>query len=61
MNRQIWGIALFVLGLMVIADGLLGFVQKNTGLMRWIYLALGAWLVVRGLYVWWPRGRHEKG
>ncbi|GEM_PF-5164315 len=54
MNRQIWGMALFVLGALVIADGLAGFVQTNTGMMRWIYVGLGALLVVRGLFVWWP-------
>jgi hypothetical protein len=54
MNRQIWGIALFALGSLVIADGLLGLVQQNTGTTRWIYIGLGAFLVVRGLFVWWP-------
>jgi hypothetical protein len=46
--------ALFVLGVLVVADGLGGFVQKNTGLLRWIYAGLGALLVVRGLFVWRP-------
>ena len=54
MNRQIWGMALFVLGVLVVADGLAGFVQKNTGLLRWIYVGLGALLVVRSLFIWWP-------
>lgn len=54
MNRQIWGIALFALGSLVVADGLLGFVQQNIGATRWLYIGLGAVLVVRGLYVWWP-------
>lgn len=54
MNRQIWGLALFVLGALVVADGLTGFVQKNTGMVRWIYVGLGALLVGRGLFYWWP-------
>jgi hypothetical protein len=54
MNRQIWGMALFVLGALVVADGLAGFVQKNSGVLRWIYVGLGAVLVIRGLYYWWP-------
>jgi hypothetical protein len=54
MNRQIWGMALFVLGALVVADGLAGFVQKNIGMIRWIYIGLGALLVVRGLFSWWP-------
>jgi len=54
MNRQIWGMALFVFGVLVVADGLAGFVQKNTGLLRWIYVGLGALLVGRGLFTWWP-------
>lgn len=54
MNRQIWGIALLVLGALVVADGLAGFVQQNTGMLRWLYIGLGALLVVRGLYYWWP-------
>jgi hypothetical protein len=52
--------ALFVLGLLVVADGLLGVVQQNTGTIRLIYIGLGAFLVVRGLYVWWPFGRQRK-
>lgn len=60
MSRQIWGMALFVLGLLVVADGLLGVVQQNTGTIRLIYIGLGAFLVVRGLYVWWPFGRQRK-
>jgi threonine/homoserine/homoserine lactone efflux protein len=54
MNRQIWGMALFVLGALVIADGLAGFVQTHSGVMRWIYVGLGVLLVGRGLFVWWP-------
>ncbi len=54
MKRPIWGIILFAFGLMVVADGWLGFVQKNVGVLRWIYTGLGAVLVVRGLYVWRP-------
>jgi hypothetical protein len=54
MNRQIWGMALFVLGALVVADGLAGFVQKNSGVVRWVYVGLGAVLVIRGLYYWWP-------
>jgi threonine/homoserine/homoserine lactone efflux protein len=53
MSHPIWGIALFALGIVVIADGVLGFIQRNTGLTRWIYIGLGAVLVLRGLYVWW--------
>jgi hypothetical protein len=60
MNRQVWGIALFALGSLVIADGLLGFVQQNVGMMRWIYAGLGAVLVVRGFFVWWPFRRENK-
>lgn len=60
MNRQIWGMALLVLGALVVADGLVGFVQKNTGMLRWIYIGLGALLVGRGLYYWWPfQKKHE--
>lgn len=54
MNRQIWGMALLVLGALVVADGLVGFVQKNTGILRWVYTGLGALLVARGFYYWWP-------
>ena len=59
MNRQIWGIALFALGSLVIADGLLSFVQKNTGAIRWLYVGLGAVLVIRGLYVWRSFHKHK--
>jgi hypothetical protein len=52
MNRPIRGIILLALGLMVIADGLFGFIHRNTGMMRWLYIGLGAVLVVRGIYVW---------
>ena len=58
MNRQIWGMALFVLGALVVADGWVGFLQKNTGMVRWIYVGLGALLVMRGLLVWWPFRKH---
>ena len=60
MNHPIRGIVLFVLGLMVIADGLFGFIQRNTGLTRWLYIGLGALLVVRGLYVWRPFKKPNK-
>jgi hypothetical protein len=60
MNRQIWGVALFALGLLVIADGLFRVVQQNIGMVRWIYMGLGAFLVVRGIYVWWPFGKRNK-
>jgi len=39
---------------LVVADGLAGFVQQNTGMIRWIYIGLGTLLVGRGLYYWWP-------
>ena len=59
MNRQIWGVALFVLGLLVAATGLLDVVQMKADIYRWIYIGLGAYLVVRGLYVWWPFSRKK--
>ena len=52
MNHPIWGITLLVLGLLVIADGLFGFIQRLSGMMRWTYFALGALLIVRALHVW---------
>jgi hypothetical protein len=60
MNRQIWGVALFVLGLLVITDGVLGVLQQNTGTMRMLYIGLGALLVVRGLFTWWSSIRRRK-
>lgn len=60
MNRQIWGMALLVLGALVVADGLAGFVQKNTGMLRWLYTGLGALLVVRGFYYGWPFQKTNK-
>jgi hypothetical protein len=59
MKHPIWGITLLVLGLLVIADGLFGFIQRHTVTMRWLYIALGALLIVRGLYVWWT-SRQQK-
>jgi hypothetical protein len=52
MNHPIWGITLLVLGLLVIADGLFGFIQRQSGMLRWLYIGLGALLIVRGLHVW---------
>jgi len=54
MSRQIRGMVLLTLGALVIADGLAGFLQKNVGVVRWIYIGLGTLLVVRGIFVWWP-------
>lgn len=55
MNRQIWGAALFLLGLLVVADGLFGLVQQNTGMIRFVYMGLGIILVIRGLFLWLRR------
>lgn len=60
MNHQIWGMALFALGALVVADGVVGFVQKNTGMLRGLYIALGVLLVGRGLYYWWRFQKQNK-
>jgi len=59
MISQLWGVALLTLGVLVIADGFLGIVQHNTGMIRWLYIALGVVLVFRGFYLWWPFRKKE--
>jgi threonine/homoserine/homoserine lactone efflux protein len=60
MNRQIRGFVLLGLGAFVIADGVASFIQKNTGAIRWIYIGLGAVLIVRGLFVLRPFRKNQK-
>ena len=59
MISQIWGVALLLLGLLVIADGYLQYIQQNTGFYRWVYIGLGVFLVIRGLYLWSPFSRRD--
>ena len=54
MGSQLWGISLLMLGLLVIMDGYIQYIQQQSGTMRWIYIALGVLLVIRGFYLWWP-------
>ncbi len=54
MPMRLWGFAMLVLGLLVIAEGSFRLLQRDTGPPRWIYVALGVLLVVRGLYLTWP-------
>lgn len=54
MMTRIWGMALFMLGLLVVAEGSFQILQKNTGFTRWLYIGLGLVLVVRGIMVSWP-------
>ena len=51
---QLWGLSLFTLGALVIADAFLGFMQQSAGIMRWLYLTLGLLLVTRGLLIMKP-------
>lgn len=54
MMTRIWGMALLMLGLLVVAEGSFQILQKNTGFTRWLYIGLGLFLVVRGIMVSWP-------
>ncbi|MDZ7266569.1 MAG: hypothetical protein ONB48_03155 [candidate division KSB1 bacterium] len=54
MFMRLWGSALLLLGLSVIAEGSFHLLQRDSGLPRWLYVALGVVLVVRGLYLTWP-------
>ena len=54
MFRPLKGIILFAFGIFAVADSLLGIVQKSSGPVRWVYLVLGLYLVVRGLFIMKP-------
>lgn len=49
MSQKLWGVTLFTLGMLVIADGYLQIVRQSQGAFRWVYIALGVLLIVRGL------------
>jgi hypothetical protein len=51
MFRQLKGVVLFAFGAFAVADSFLGIVQKSSGPIRWVYFGLGAYLVVRGLFI----------
>lgn len=51
MFRQLKGVVLFAFGAFAVADSFLGIVQKSTGPIRWVYFSLGAYLIVRGLFI----------
>jgi hypothetical protein len=54
MFRPLKGVILFAFGAFAVADSFLGIVQQSTGQVRWLYLGLGIYLVVRGLFILKP-------